>query len=156
MQLTPEQADIVTENHNLIYWYIGKHNLSLEEYYDLLAIELCYTVANHDPSKGSLSNHFKLRADWCLSREHKKSQTQKRMHTSIRLTDNIDLVDDIDVQNLIEINDWLDGDGDDYTILKMKSKGYNQTEIAHKMGLSQSYISKILKRLKKEWLDVNN
>ena len=41
--LTDEERDLVTNNHNLIYSYLNKYNLS-DDYYDLCAIGLCSTL----------------------------------------------------------------------------------------------------------------
>ena len=77
MTLTKEQQDIITENHNLIYWYIQLKHLDITEWYDLLALELCYTVAKYNPEKGSLSNYYKMRADNLVRKEYSKSQLRK-------------------------------------------------------------------------------
>lgn len=39
--MTDEQKQLVEQNHNLIYFYLYRHNLSIEEYYDVAAIGLC-------------------------------------------------------------------------------------------------------------------
>ena len=39
--LTKEQKELVENNHKLIYYYIHKNGLSVDEYYDILAIGLC-------------------------------------------------------------------------------------------------------------------
>ena len=39
--MTKEQQKLVEENHGLIYSFLAKHNLPIEEYYDLAAIGLC-------------------------------------------------------------------------------------------------------------------
>ena len=50
--LTKEQKELVENNHKLIYYYIHKNGLSLDEYYDILAIGLCKAALNFDESKG--------------------------------------------------------------------------------------------------------
>lgn len=151
MKLTEEQKIIVAENHNLIYWIINSKHLELSEYYDILAIELCYAVAKYDPIRGSLANYYKLRCDGILYKEYRKSQAQKRIHTSVTLIDNVHTVNNDDLQRMAELSEWMSGD--DGIILQMKSEGYNQSEIANHLGVSQSYVSKILKRLKKEFYE---
>lgn len=56
--MTSEQKKIVTINHNLIYSYINSHNLNFEEYYDLLAIQLCKCAEQYDISKGCKFSTF--------------------------------------------------------------------------------------------------
>ena len=151
MKLTVEQSDAVAENHNLIYWYINRNSLELSEYYDLLAIELCNTIVHYDSTKGSLANYFKLRADGIIYKEYRKTQAQKRMHIGVPLLDNLHTISGTSQLDLVELDEWMDCE--DGEILRMKADGYSQTEIADKLGVSQSYVSKILKRLKKEYLE---
>ena len=44
------QKSLVTENHNLIYSFLKKYNLDVDEYYDLAAIGLCNACINYDAS----------------------------------------------------------------------------------------------------------
>lgn len=53
--LTNEQKELVTENHNLIYAYAHKKDISLDEYYGILAIGLCKAAKAFDKSKGEFS-----------------------------------------------------------------------------------------------------
>ena len=55
MKLTKEQQKLVEDNHSLIYYYARKHNLKIEEYYDTLAMALCYAAYHYDPKKGAFS-----------------------------------------------------------------------------------------------------
>ena len=50
--LSPEQQQLVVDNHNLIYWFAYKHHLNLDEFYDILAIALCQAALNFDSSQG--------------------------------------------------------------------------------------------------------
>lgn len=43
-KLTPEQQEFAEENHNLIYYYLHKYNLPIDEYYDLAAISYVKAV----------------------------------------------------------------------------------------------------------------
>jgi len=60
MKLTPEQSQIVADNHDLIYWYANMKHLDCEEWYDLLAIALCQAVIKHDPQRGTLATYFNM------------------------------------------------------------------------------------------------
>ena len=156
MRLTEEQKQIVEDNHNLIYWYIKIANLDYQEWYDLLAIELCYTVMKYDESKGSLSNYFKMRADGLVYKEYRKSQAQKRYHVDLEYIDNIysDVKDELEGyastnSSDTEVRDLFKGEYGE--IMRMKYEGYSQTEIAEALGCSQSYVSKILKKLRNKY-----
>ena len=43
---------LVEENHNLIYRFLSKYNLSVEDYYDLAAIGFCSAARSFDFEKG--------------------------------------------------------------------------------------------------------
>ena len=53
--LTEEQRNIVTKNHDLIYAFAHKKNISIDEYYDVLAIGLCKAAKSFDNDKGEFS-----------------------------------------------------------------------------------------------------
>lgn len=53
--LTEEQKKTVSENHNLIYGIASKMNLSIDEYYDILAIGLCKAAMSFDETRGAFS-----------------------------------------------------------------------------------------------------
>lgn len=59
--LTAEQSMLVEQNHNLIYHYINAHDLTIDEYYDILAIALCKAAEAYDPSKGVCFSTFTYR-----------------------------------------------------------------------------------------------
>jgi RNA polymerase sigma factor (sigma-70 family) len=155
MKLTEEQANKVSENHNLIYWIINLKNLDIDEWYDLLALELCYTIMKHDADRGSLSNYYKMRAEGMISKEYRKQQSQKRAHTDIQYIENLHSIPDpTRFEQELEVNEWIDIK--DSTILRMKHDGYSQVEIAETMGVSQSYISKLLKKLRTDYDEFAN
>lgn len=155
VKLTPEQAQIVADNHNLIYWYCNMKKLDVNTYYDLLAIELCNTVMKYDPEKGTLANYFKIRADGMIAKEYQKSQAQKRAHKDIRYIENLYGVDNIYTNyKLRETYETLLG-LDEYGIIKLRLLGYTQNEIAEMLNLSQSFISKELKRIRKEFNEID-
>lgn len=150
MRLTEEQAKIVEENHSLIFWYLHKMNLNIEDWYDLLAIELCNSVMKHDASRGSLANYFKLRCDGVVSKEYRKSKSLKRAHEKIRYVENVHGVEDpFDLTAHIELKEILNGPYG--KLLTMKYEGYTQTEMAKELGISQTYVSKMLRQLREDW-----
>lgn len=147
MKLTEEQSEMVAKNHSLIYWYAHSSGLNLADWYDLLAIELCYTVMKYDPSKGSIGNYYKLRADGLVYKEYRKSQTQKRLTQEVAFIDNYhNIPDGSDIRLERELLELLEGENGE--ILKLKMSGYTQTEIARLLGVSQSYVSNALKKMR--------
>lgn len=54
-KLTEEQRELVSKNHDLIYSYAHKRNISIDEYYDVLAIGLCKAAKSFDNNKAGFS-----------------------------------------------------------------------------------------------------
>ena len=50
--LSSEQCQLVEDNYYLIYWFLKKHQLSIDEYYDVAAIGLCKVAKLYDPQRG--------------------------------------------------------------------------------------------------------
>lgn len=53
--LTESQRELVEKNHDLIYSYARKRNISIDEHYDILAIGLCKAAKTFDDTKGKFS-----------------------------------------------------------------------------------------------------
>lgn len=75
-RLTEEQQELVSKNHNLIYAYAHKKNVSIDDYYDVLAIGLCKAAKAFDKNRGK----FSTLAYRCMENElnlHWKSTKRK-------------------------------------------------------------------------------
>lgn len=144
-KLTAEQSRLVEENHNLIYGVINTFGLDIEEYYDLMALELCYTVMKYDSSRGALSSYYYLRCKSLIKKEHKKKSFQKNANNGISsLEKHFNIAGDNNIDEYVSTVDMFDGEYGEY--IKLKSDGYNQQEIADLLGVTQSYVSKILRK----------
>ena len=158
MKLTEQQSKIVADNHKLIYWIANLKGLHIDEYYDLLAIELCKTVQKYKPDKGGLPNFYKLRVEYMLGNEFQKRQAQKRAHQGVydieeNFGDDITLTQlsydyNEDIMESILLKELTEGEFGD--IIRLKWQGYSQSEIAEILGVSQGYISKALKKVRDE------
>lgn len=148
MKLTEQQRLAVEENHNLIYWVAHSKGLNLEEWYGLLALELCMTIQGYDDEKGSLSNYYKIRCDNLVMKEYKKANRQKRVHNGIfQIESEYPVTDDLDYN--INLSELMESEHAD--VIKLKMDGYTQNEIAKILGISQSKVSKIMKRVRKRY-----
>lgn len=155
IKLNDEQRKMVEDNHNLIYQYIHDKNLNLEEWYGWLAIELCESVLRYNPDKGKLSTLFYIRCNNKLRQEYRKKHSQKRCNNGV-----VPIIDDLvgedvciidKVDNSIILDKLMEHEYAD--IIKLRCEGYTQNEIADIVGISQSNVSKILKKIKKEYLN---
>lgn len=81
--LTEEQQELVTKNHNLIYGYAYKRKISIDDYYDVLAIGLCKAAKSYDNKKYEFSTFaFK-----CMDNEI--NATLKCLHKKTAIPDNL-------------------------------------------------------------------
>lgn len=151
MKLTVEQQYLVETNHKLIYWYINLKHLNITEWYDLLAIELCHTIIRYNPEKGSLCNYYKRRCDNLVKREYTRTQLKKnKSPQSLTFVDDIIGTDEYsDIDERIEIEKLLNSEHGE--MLRLRAMGYTQDEMSDILGVSQSYISKIINKKKEKY-----
>ena len=169
--LTEEQKQIVTDNHSLIYGFLNKHNLDVEEYYGLCAIGLCNAVKTLNSQKSKLGTY----AYKCMENEIKQSA---RANYSDKRKANINTVSIIrQTQNGTEY--YITDDEPDKNnfekssifklqILKkmhilsypekmMVNKylaGYTVKDICNETGQTHQYIYQVNKRLRKKLADI--
>ena len=76
--LTSQQRQWAADSHDLIYGYLTLKNLDEREWYDDLAIMLCYAARNYDPTRGQPSTliykYFDCAVKRRIGREAKKSK----------------------------------------------------------------------------------
>lgn len=158
-KLTDKERQMVEDNEKLIYWYANKKNLDLDEWYGLLAIELCKTVRKYNPDRGSLSTYFKLRADIMVYRKMQEKYRSGELYDyeidesqhedeSVEVFDKVD--SDIALEDLLESLETDRG----RIIIRMKLDGYTQKEIAEETGLTQQGVGWVLRKVR-ERLDAN-
>lgn len=71
--MTDNQRKFAEENHNLIYSFLKKYNLNIEESYDIAAIGFCNAVISYD---GEISK-FSTYAYVCMAREIERERKKK-------------------------------------------------------------------------------
>lgn len=169
--MTDEQKQLVEQNHNLIYFYLHRHNLSIEDYYDVAAIGLCKAAITFKKDKSEFSTY----ALTCIKNEvnmiFRKFFNQRTIPESSVVSiqqkilggdDNLDLescissvvdVEDEAIANA-SIKKFIAGISDrEKMILQLYNAGYGQVEISERVGISQGQVSRdinnLLKRFKK-------
>lgn len=150
MKLTESQSKLASENHNLIYWYCNLKHLDIEEYYDLLAIELCKSAIKFNPDRSSFSTFFKVNADNMLVNEYVKTKRQKRVHYDAEYDESKHEESHKTDDTLLMLSLEQSLGTEDFYIMRMKIQGLTQNEIADSIGVSQSYVSQSIKRIRKE------
>ena len=155
--MTEEATKLVEENHNLIYSYLHKMRLDIDEYYDLAAIGLCKAANAFEISKGYKFSTFAYR---CMNNEVvMQMRKENRRIVPLLILDGEDdsiypfLASDICIEDEILSTTRFQ------TVIKnmppkkqriifLIASGMTQQEIANKLHVSQSCISKVLAGLK--------
>lgn len=173
-RLTEEQKELVTKNHDLIYAYAHKNNISIDEYYDVLAIGLCKAASVFDETKGV----FSTLAYKCMSNELNMCWRKIQCESDVTVLsyDAQDVRQDPDNQSaFLEIfADWQPCKNIDCStmindiassltdkerkILVLILKEHTYTEIANKLGCSPQNIAYYANNIRKnatEYLNNN-
>lgn len=173
------QKLLVTENHNLIYSFLRKYNLDVDEYYDLAAIGLCNACITYDASyKVPLSTYaykcmFNSLFSYTRSGNVKfnkscisYNQTIPSTTSQVENLEIIDMLEDakLDIErdciSLSMLYEYIDTikNQKHAEILRyiVENENPNQRDIGKKFGYSQSYVSRILKTFKKGYQEFCN
>lgn len=161
--MTKEQEQLVIDNHNLIYYYLKRHNLDISSYYDVCAIGLCKAAMSYDKDKSSFAtyalhimhneylmdirkNTLVKNKDVCIySLDEPLTNSKGEQFYRYEIVSNeLSAYDNILPYNLEEILDKRQ-----LQIVQLCLLGYTQYDIGIKLKLSQSYVSRILKQIKK-------
>lgn len=166
MFITDEQRKLAEVNHNLIYDFLFKHHLTIEDWYDLAAIGLCKAAISWDSEKAQFSTYaYRLMLNEVLieKRKNRKQSTipEYKMVYYQDETENND-GDTASFINLIPSKENVEGDvlseilfSEFENNLKDKHKkifalfrqGYKQREICKIVGCSQQQVSRVKKKL---------
>lgn len=162
--LSLEQAEFVSKNHNLIYSFLSKYKLNIDEYYDVAAIGLCKAAeAYNSERKSSFSNYAYI----VMYNEIKQEWRNKNKHSGVLLYDDFLSSDSEDtltfldtligekkmaekVISILRVSDKLEYLSiTELKALASKLGGKTQRQIADELGFTQSYISRIVSNASK-------
>lgn len=163
--LDGREREFAEKNHNLIYSFLRKHNLSVEEWYGIVAIGYIQAVKKYNLSKGRFSTFAYLCMLNMVRMEERKVRLQNRWVSGILsldaeygegkgifLQDLIPDKEDMDslyrYREFIHIIEELPKDLRD--VISLKVCGYNQVEIGSILGYSQSKVSRLVNQALKE------
>lgn len=171
-KLTDKQKKLVEDNHNLIYSYAKKKHISSEKWYDVLAIGLCKAARSFDPDKGKFSTwayrFFDNEIRTCWNKENKKSKIPESFilaYDAVLLNEDdsqnnsyIDFFSDTKAyEDIVHSTMMLDIVNDmndvEKCIFELILHGYNQQEIAAKVGRTRQSVGKIVNGIRRKVLD---
>ena len=165
--MTEEQKKLAEDNHNLIYFYARKYNMSKQDFddmYGILAIGLCKAARDYDESRGSAFSTVAMGYMLNECRNAYRCDKYKNGKLNICSYNNIfPLSDDDGTAEYINVIEgtsavWADINLIEFNqfneqlrkIAYLSYLGYNQQEIAKEMGITQSLVSRKLKKIRKE------
>lgn len=169
--MTKEQEQLVTDNHNLIYFFLNKWGKILEysdmtDYYDICAIGLCKAAITYDSSKDV---KFATYAGVCIENEIKLELRNKKKYSaplySLDMTfnntsdgtDEIAFVDNL-TTGLSAYDEILPYQLDkvlnarEYKLVALVLQDYTQIEIGNIIGISQAQVSRMFSKIKQKLL----
>ena len=165
--MTEEQKKLAEENHSLIYFYARKYHISkkdFEDMYGILAIGLCKAARDYDESRGSAFSTVAMGYMLNECRNAYRCDKYKNGKLNICSYNNIfPLSDDDGTAEYINVIEGKSDVWDDINLIEFNQfneqlrkiaylsyLGYNQQEIAKEMGITQSLVSRKLKKIRKE------
>lgn len=159
--MTSETKELVTENHNLIFHFLNKRNMSMEEWYDVLAIALCNAAETFDENKSKFATYALKCMSYAVCKE---LQLQEHLNRKINKTTysyeekikgELFNRDDATVQsilpntfnteieaitNVIFLDCYNQLCNRDREIISMLADGYNMKEIGRKFGITSEAV----------------
>ena len=163
--ITDEQRKLVEVNHNLIYDFLFKHHLTIEDWYDLAAIGLCKAVISWDSEKSQFSTYaYRLMLNEVLmeKRKNRKQSTipeYKMVYYQDETENNDGDTDSFmnflpskenvegDVLSEVMFNEFENNLKDRHKkIFALFRQGYKQREICKIVGCSQPQVSRVKKK----------
>ena len=161
--LDEKQKKLVEKNHNLIYHTLNKHKLNQEEYYDILAIGVCKAAIKFGRERSKFST-FAVKVMYNEFLQHDRNENaKKRKVNKNTLSLNHRMKDPKNESRTCEFGDLLTDGREPFMdvihmhlpdilteqellVCKLSYDDYNQTQIAENLGVTQSYVSRLLKR----------
>lgn len=174
MRMTDEQRKLAEDNHNLIYGFLNKRKLDVDDYYDIAAIGLCRAAISYDKLKEKFSTY----AYRCINNEvytyhtylNRKKSIPEDIIYSYNITANENtkelIIDTVFQCSNNDINYILENvvfekflttlKDKERLIVKHLKNELTQQEIARKLNISQQAISLNIKNIRKKWTEFNN
>lgn len=165
--ITKEQKKLVEENHNLIFSFLQKYHLAIEEYYGLAAIGLCKAGKTYNGDKSNFSTYAYRCMFTTVMCELRKSKQAKRIPeyqlvyyqaefddsngsdtaSFINYIPSKENIEDIVLSEII-FNEYASKLKDrDKKIFALFREGYKQREIGKMLGCSQAQVSRVKRKL---------
>jgi RNA polymerase sigma factor (sigma-70 family) len=164
--MTEEQKKLAEDNHGLIFYFLTKRDLPIDEFYGLAAIGLCKAAISYNGKY-----KFSTFAYKCISNEvgHylylEKMQKRKPKQPPLYIdaVPNNDVKNSIacaiggtmDVEEIVASNEAVKTisrhfDGRERILVSMKMSGHNEREISEKLKMTYQNVNLIKKKLRRK------
>lgn len=163
--MTEYQKRLVIENHNLIYRFLQKEKLNMEDWYDLAAIGMCKAARTFNEGTSKFSTYaFKCMFNEVYSEKRKESNKRTIPENEILYYNTeyedesgkkVEFIEKIqsdynvesDCIHKVTLKNALSKMKDKHKlIIDLLMKGYKQVEIMKIVGCSQPQVSRVMKR----------
>lgn len=169
--ITDYQRQLVIDNHNLIYRFLQKEKLNMEDWYDLAAIGMCKAAKTFNDKTSKFSTYaFKCMFNEVYS-EKRKELRQKAIPQNEILYYNVEcenesgnkvefiekMQSDQNVENdcihEVSLQKAFNKIKEEYKpLIKLFLQGYKQVEIMKIVGCSQPHVSRVMKKFIDEYV----
>ena len=165
MQMSKEQQKFAEENHNLIYFFLKRRQLEVEEYYGIAADGYCRAVITYDADRGKFSTYAMVCMQTAISREWQMRNRKSIIKPEVLFYYDATLpVEESKETFLDQISDptqcceeWVVAitqcesvlktmSAREVKIIKLIHHGHSQVQIAQWLGVSPSAVSQVKRR----------
>lgn len=172
--LTEKQKEFAEKHSSLIYGFLRKYNLPIDEFYGTCAVAFAESVKRYDSSKGvAFSTYCYNAMSMKLQEEYRRKKRKGNFDVTV-LSLNVPIFGDdssIQFQDMVpDENDFisyvdcletvrkaiLQMERAERLVLFWHLKGRSQCDIGKKVGVSQAQVSKIIKRARRKILEQLN
>ena len=166
--MTEQQKQLITENHNLIYSFLNKYNLDVEEYYDLAAIGLCRAAKSYQHTNSRFSTYAYRCMFNIIANELKRKENVSVIPEHLVVSYNNTIKNEED--DMVEYLEYIPSDFDlgysstnkvtiisyieklslserDLLILRLLIEGYTLIEIGKMINCDRSTVARVRKKI---------
>lgn len=164
--MTEEQKKIAEENHKLIFDYLWRKGLSVDDYYDIAAIALCRAAMTYDGESSKFSTYAYSCMAHLISNYHRSKYTLSAipeasvisMNTPVSDTDETSTLEsflpsasdlEVDIVSAQVVNGLLSKLTDrEKQVVSMLEAGYSYREMAKILGISPARVGHIVNAIR--------
>lgn len=175
-KLNAEQQQLIAQNHNLIYGYVHKKKLDLDEYYDILALAMCRAALGYDSYRSRFQTYAYMVMDsevnayqnFLTRQKRKPSRSIKEIHLDESINDSnksmyeSSTIGEFTISPSIPLCELCEGKimaknmlliltDKERQIAIFKLEGLSNSEVGEQMNCSAQNINYFVQKIKGKW-----